>query len=191
MAALATACHSDSRRPEELRGVSLPEPIEKIDFTLTSTEGTRFSFLTETEGYVTLLFFGYTHCPDVCPIHMANLAAVLDKLTPAVANQIRVVMVTTDPERDTRERLRSWLDGFDRAFIGLVGPLEVIQETQLRLGLPPATRMATDGDYDVGHASQVIAFTKDNRAHVVYPFGTRQSDWAHDLPLLVSATGAP
>ncbi len=166
----------------------LPDAVEKVDFTLTATDGTPFSFSRETDGFVTLLFFGYTNCPDVCPIHMANLAAVLAKLPPDVSNQIKVVMVTTDPDRDDPERLRSWLHGFDRSFIGLTGPLDEVNEIQQTLRLPPATRASTADEYTVGHASQVVAFTTDNLAHVVYPFGTRQHDWAHDLPLLVRST---
>ncbi len=187
-ALLGLACGTDSsRRPDELWGVRLPQPIEKPDFTLTSTDGTPFSFRAETDGFVTLLFFGYTHCPDVCPIHMANLAAVLQNLPLTVSSQIQVVMVTTDPGRDNPERLRTWLDGFDRSFVGLVGPLEPINEIQRGMGLPNAMRMGEGTEYMVGHASQVIAFTRDNLARVVYPFGTRQEDWAHDLPMLVRA----
>jgi protein SCO1/2 len=74
----------------------------KPDFTLNDTASEPFDFRTETEGFVTLLFFGYTYCPDVCPIHMANIGAVLATLPPGIANQVKVVMVSTDPNRDTR-----------------------------------------------------------------------------------------
>jgi protein SCO1 len=173
-----------------LKGRVLDQPISKIDFTLPSADGRSFAFRKETEGYVTLLFFGYTYCPDVCPVHMANLASVLRKLPPEQAAQIKVVFVTTDPERDTPERLRTWLGYFDRRFVGLVGSLEQVNEIQHRLGLGAAYREveSSDGAYGVAHAAQVIAFTRDNLAHVVYPFGTRQSDWAHDLPKLVTTS---
>ncbi len=164
----------------------LPAPIPKADFTLPDTEGAPFALVPETEGYVTLLFFGYTYCPDICPVHMANIAAVLHRLPPQVSNRVRVVMVTVDPERDTPERLRQWLDNFDRSFVGLVGPMDEVNEIQRSLMLPAAVKLGDDEtDYLMGHAAQVIAFTTDNRAHVMYPSGTRQTDWAHDLPLLV------
>lgn len=170
----------------EWRGLVLPEPLEKAEFTLTDTEGRAFRFREETDGYVTLLFFGYTHCPDVCPLHMANLAAVLRDLPEAVRSRVKVVFVTTDPERDTPERIREWLDAFDPSFIGLWGPLDQVNEIQAAFGLPPAVKQEVPGgDYLVGHAAYVLAFTTDNRAHLLYPSGTRQADWAHDLPRLV------
>jgi protein SCO1/2 len=184
-----TACYPDAPpRPEELRGASYSEPLEKPDFVLTTTGGDEFDFRAETDGFVTLLFFGYTNCPDVCPIHMANIAAVLRTLPPDVSRAVKVVMVTTDPARDTPERLASWLRNFDPAFVGLIGTLDEVNEIQGRLNLPPASRYGDDdSSYTVGHAARVIAFTADNRAHVGYPFGTRQVDWAHDLPLLVKS----
>lgn len=168
------------------RGWLMPQPQEKIDFTLTDTDGEPFHFRAQTEGSLTLLFFGYTYCPDVCPIHMANIGAVLDDFPFDVRNQIEVVFVTTDPERDTPERLRRWLDNFDSSFIGLRGTREEVNQIQVALGLPASVIEETDSEeYLVGHSARVLAFTKDNLAHVAYPFGTRQADWAHDLPKLV------
>lgn len=169
-----------------MRGIELPEPWPKPAFTLSDTRGEPFAFRDRTAGRVTLLFFGYTHCPDICPVHMASLAAVLAKLPPAVANEVAVVFVSTDPERDTGARIRSWLDGFDPAFIGLRGSLDSVNAIQQEIGLAAAVPgERTGGGYLVGHAAQVVAYTKDDNAHVVYPSGTRQTDWAHDLPLLV------
>lgn len=177
-------------RPE-LRGTVLEPSWGKPDFTLADTEGRPFDFRAGTDGFVTLLFFGYTHCPDVCPIHMANIAAVLRDLDYADRSRIRVVFVTTDPERDTAPVVRAWLDRFDRSFIGLRGTKAEVDAIQAALHLPAAIRQPSrpgplPGAYAVGHAAQVIAFTADGRARVVYPFGTRQSDWAHDLPKLVA-----
>ena len=175
-----------SERTDQLRGWVLEEPVAKTDFTLTRTDGSPFSFRAETEGYLTLLFFGYTNCPDVCPLHMSNLGSVIRKLPPATANRIKVVFVATDPERDTPERVRAWLDNFHRDFVGLVGPLDEINRIQETLGLGSARREELpNGGYGIAHSSQVLAFTPDNLAHVAYPFGIRQVDWAHDLPLLV------
>ena len=174
----------------ELHGTVLDPPWPKPDFTLTDTEGRAFDFRSGTDGFLTLLFFGYTSCPDVCPIHMANIAAVLGDLDYADRTRIRVVFVTTDPERDTPERLRAWLDRFDRSFVGLRGSETEVNAIQAELRLPAAIRQPSrpgplPGAYAVGHAAQVIAFTADGPARVVYPFGTRQSDWAHDLPRLL------
>lgn len=171
------------------RGRVLPQPIEKFDFTLDDTRGEPFNFVAETEGKVTLVFFGYTYCPDVCPIHMANIAAVLRDFPFVLKQQFRVVFISTDPERDTPERIREWLGNFDPSFIGLRGPVEKVNEIAVAMGVPPAQRFeAEEGGYQVGHSASVIAFTRDNKAHVMYPFGTRQADWAHDLPKLERET---
>ena len=187
---LCIACIADSppARPEDLRGTVYAEPLQRPDFTLSTTDGNQFNFRAETDGVATLLFFGYTSCPDVCPIHMGNIAAVLRTLPPDVSRRVKVVMVTTDPARDTPERFGAWLKNFDPSFVGLIGPLTEVNEIQIGLNLPPAARYGADeNSYTVGHSARVIAFTADNRAHVSYPFGTRQSDWAHDLPLLVKS----
>jgi len=171
-----------------LRGVVLEQPIPKPDFTLLDTEGRPFDFLAETEGYLTLLFFGYTYCPDICPVHLANLAEVLRGMPWEVQSRTRVVFVTLDPARDTPERIRKWLDAFNREFIGLRGTQEEVAAIMNSIGLPPAVfEELPGGDYTVGHASQVIAFSPDGVARVIYPFGIRQADWAHDLPKLVRA----
>ncbi|HKY59798.1 MAG TPA: SCO family protein [Gemmatimonadota bacterium] len=170
------------------RGRVLGEAIPRPDFTLLDTAGEPYDFLEETRGKAALLFFGYTHCPDVCPIHMGNIAAVLKDLGYERRRRVEVVFVSTDPERDTPERIRSWLDRFDPAFVGLRGSRARVDSIQRSLGLPPSVLepKAADGGYAVGHAAQVLAFPPDGPARVVYPFGTRQADWAHDLPLLVS-----
>jgi protein SCO1/2 len=186
---LAVGCAVEGRKslePGELRGWIVSEPLPKVDFTLESMRGGEFEFLKETEGFVTLLFFGYTYCPDICPLHMANISAVLKRLPPEVANAVKVVFVTTDPERDTPERLREWLGHFDPRFIGLRGPLDQVNAIEQSIGLAPSVREELpSGGYGIGHAAQVVAYTTDNKAHVMYAFGTRQEDWAHDLPLLV------
>ena len=171
----------------ELRGWVMDTPIAKPDLTLTDTNGEAFDLRAETNGYLTLLFFGYTHCPDVCPVHMANLGAVFGDLPPEVRDRTKVVFVSTDPERDTPERLRSWLDNFNRAFIGLRGSLDDINAALSSMMLPGVAVIPGEHGSEpmVGHPAAVLAFGPDGLAHVRYPFGVRQADWAHDLPLLV------
>ncbi len=165
-------------------------PLPKPKFTLKDTAGTPFDFHAKTQGYVTLLFFGYTYCPDLCPTQMSMIANALHKLPPDTAGQFKVVFVTTDPARDTPQVLRSYLDRFSKSFIGLTGSEEAIEAAQLAANLPPAKRGTAQagGDYEVGHSAFVLAYTKDNLAHVIYPVGLKSEDWMHDLPLLVSET---
>lgn len=191
MPVFLSACNSGGTKEnaDVTRGYSfavLSEPLPKPDFTLTDTSGQPFDFRKETEGYVTLLYFGYTNCPDICPVHMANLGAVLDSLDSDVVRQTKVVFVTTDPERDTPERLRKWLDRFDPDFIGLTGTQEQVKQAQLAAAVAPAEKEATEKEsYGVSHAAYLIAYSKDNQAHLLYPSGVRQRDWANDLPRLV------
>ena len=161
-------------------------PLPKPKFTLTDTSGAPFDFWLETQRYVTLLFFGYTHCPDECPLHMANIANSLQRMSPEVGKQVKVVFVTTDPGRDSAAVLRAWLDHFDEGFIGLMGSEAAIAAAQRAAHIPPASKTVhTNKDYEVRHASFVLAYTKDNLAHVIYPGGVTSTDWEHDLPLLV------
>jgi protein SCO1/2 len=161
---------------------ALPKP----KFTLTDTSGNPYDFAAKTQGNVALLFFGYTHCPDMCPIQMYLIEQALKKLTPQQAAQFSVVFVTTDPARDTPAVLRTWLDHFDKRFVGLTGTEKEIDAAQIAANLEPAKKSAVrpDGAYEVGHAAFVLAYTKDNLAHVIYPVGVKAEDLAHDLPYL-------
>ena len=190
------AVKSDSSKTDDnggWAGTLLSQPLQKPEFTLTDTSGKPFDFQHETEGYVTLLYFGYTHCPDVCPLHMANIASVLNEVSGEVNAKIKVVFVTTDPKRDTPEVIRKWLDNFDVTFIGLTGSAADIEAAERAANLPESVLNPpkADGSYTVGHASQVVAYSLDDEAHLVYPFGIRQADWARDLPKLVAATEWP
>jgi protein SCO1 len=178
-----------------LRGVRLSPPRAKPDFTLTSTDGRPFNFQTDTKGTVALLYFGYTNCPDVCPTHMANIAAALRRLSRDEQAKVRVVFVTTDPNRDTPERLRQWLNNFDARFIGLRGSTDSVNQVQATLGLPPAMMELMDSSsagpraaYGMGHAAQVLAFTPDDSLRAEYPSGFTADDWANDLPKLARIT---
>ena len=190
---VALGCKPAPPKPFNGEGLSGPQivpPLPKPGLVLTTTDGKQFDLQKETEGFVTLLFFGYTNCPDVCPVHMANIAGAMKRLGPEITNRIKVVFVTVDPARDTPEVMRTWLDHFDQRFIGLRGDSASVASafTQLRLGQAQHEAGADSTDkstYSIGHAAIVLAFGTDNLAHVVYPFGIRQADWSKDLTLLV------
>ena len=95
--------------------------MAKPSGTLTADDGKSFNLRADTRGIVTLLYFGYTHCPDLCPLTMSNTSVAMRMLPRADQAKIRVLFVSVDPGRDTAARLRSWLGGFDPAFIGLRG----------------------------------------------------------------------
>jgi protein SCO1/2 len=160
------------------------------DITLTSSRtGQPVSMRAATAGKVTLLFFGYTHCPDVCPTTMATLAQALQKVPAAVADQVQVVFVTSDPARDTPARLQQWLGSFDPRFLGLTGDLATIDRYGNALGVPlePPPPPAADGTIAVTHGSQVTGFDKAGAAKVFWLSDTSVDAVAHDLPVLTSA----
>jgi protein SCO1/2 len=163
------------------QGAELDPPRTRPDFVLTDTAtGEPFDFRAETDGSLTLLLFGYTSCPDVCPIHMDTIAQAIER----VDVPVRMVFVTTDPGRDTPERIRSYLDAFDPNFVGLHGTIDEVVTAQETAGITPAVieDPDEDGQYVVGHNAGVMVITPDDRMHLTYPFGTRLDDWVADLP---------
>lgn len=174
--------------PAEWAGTVLAEPLERPDVQLADTSGEIVDLSEDPDEAVTLVMFGYTNCPDVCPISLATLASALDSMEPEVSRNIRMVFITADPHRDTPEVLRSYLDQYDERFIGLTGSDVEIVAAQEEANVPPAVIEDADeqGDYAVGHATQMIAYQRDGAARIVYPFGTREADWTRDLPRLVA-----
>jgi protein SCO1/2 len=134
----------------------------------------------------TLVYFGYTHCPDICPVHLANIAQALRNST-VRPEQLNVVLVTTDPARDTPQVLGEYVNRFHSSFIGLWAPQQEVNRVVVDLGMPKPVLEKRSGsrEYTVGHPGQVLAFDRQGRARLAYPFGTRQSQWVEDLPRLV------
>lgn len=169
-------------------GTVLESAEPKPATVLWDTEGRPVDLAADTDAPLTLLMFGYTNCPDICPISLATLASSLDSMGPEIANKVTMYFVTADPARDTPEVLRKYLDGFDPRFVGLTGTIEEIDRAQELANVPPALRDEPDedGSYSVGHATQMIAYQADGTARIVYPFGTREGDWTSDIPRLVA-----
>jgi protein SCO1 len=166
-------------------GLDLAEPYRRPSFTLTDVNGAAYDFRTATSGRPTLLFFGYTNCPDVCPTTMANVAVALRRLDPAVAAELQVVFVTTDPAFDTSTVLGEYLGRFDadlpNRFIGLTGDQEVIDQAQLATGVPLAE---DDGRL---HSSLLLLYGRDDEAHVAFDAGNTPQDIAADLGVVAAA----
>lgn len=180
---LAVAACGGVASTEDLQGVVVDPPQPKPEFTLTDTAGNPYDFAAETEGKLALLYFGYLNCPDICPVHLAQIAETFDRI-PDVAREAEVVFVSVDPERDSPEEIRAFLDNFDERFVGLTGTLEELETAQTAAGVPVAVFVGEGDDYTVNHAAQVIAFAPDGLSHSVYPFGIRQSQWNNDLQVL-------
>ncbi|GAB3971516.1 SCO family protein [Actinoallomurus acanthiterrae] len=175
-----------STPPSDLHAATLDTPFHEPDLTLTGVDGRPVNLPNATKGKLTLVYFGYTHCPDVCPTTMADLAGALRLLTPAQRARIAVVFITTDPWRDTSKVIKSWLTSFDSSFIGLTGDYAKIQTAAKSVGIALERPSRTSGDYEVGHGAEVLPFGTDHLAHAVYTAGVSSRDFAADLPKLLA-----
>jgi protein SCO1/2 len=180
----AAAPASVSVAAQKYEGVNLGTPYQRPSFTLTGTDGQPWDFTTATKGRPTLLFFGYTHCPDVCPTTMADIAVALRSVDPALAKQVQVVFVTTDPARDTPAALAAWLHRFDAdlpvPFVGLTGTQDQLKQAQLSAGVPVAE---DDGQQ---HSALLLLYGADDKAHVAFDSGNSPAQIAHDLRLVAA-----
>ncbi|MFY9915768.1 MAG: SCO family protein [Nocardioidaceae bacterium] len=166
------------------RGAEPAKPYRMPDVTLTATNDQDFNLITDTAYPVTLVFFGYTHCPDVCPLVMNDLAQTVLQLPDSVRSQTQVVYITTDPQRDTPTVLRDYLDHYNADFVGLTGSMATILKVADDLGVAIQGRQRLpSGGYDVGHGAQIIGFHGD-AAPVIWTEGTPVSDIVHDIETL-------
>jgi protein SCO1 len=166
-------------------GSSLPEPYSMPEMSLTDTSGRPYNLATTPSKPVTLLFFGYTHCPDVCITVLSDVALAMKRLAPADRDQIQFIFVTTDPARDTERAIRRYLDRFDPSFVGLTGPLPTIKRAATQVGVDiEGMEKLPSGGYEVGHSAQVIGFSRDSGV-VLWTPGTPIAALKHDFALLV------
>ncbi|MFE2262209.1 SCO family protein [Streptomyces griseosporeus] len=165
----------------------LDRPFEKPDLVLTDTQGKTYDLRKETHGRPTLIYFGYTHCPDVCPLTMNNLAVAKKHLPQAEQDKLRIVFVTTDPERDTPAALGTWLKGIDSQVVGLTGDFATIQAGARTLGITiEAPHKDKNGKIVSTHGTQVIGFSpKTDGGYLLYGEGATVEDYTHDLPLII------
>jgi protein SCO1/2 len=173
--------------PNGLRGATLDRPYALPAKSLTDTNGNEFNLVTSTKKPVTLIFFGYTNCPDVCPTVMADVASALTKLDKSVRDQVQMLFITTDPARDTGPVIRKYLDRFDPSFVGLTGQLASIKTIAGAVGVPvEGMKKLPSGGYEVGHGAQVLGIGKDDKATVIWLSNAAIGDLAHDFGKLVA-----
>jgi protein SCO1/2 len=175
--------------PRHKKGATvLDQPFAKPDLKLTDTHGKKYDLAEETKGKPVLLYFGYTHCPDICPLTMSNIAIAKSKLTPAQQKALRVVFISSDPKDDTPDVLGKWLRGQDPSFIGLTGDFKTIQAGARSVGIGlDKPYKKKNGDVISTHGAQVLAFSpKDNKAHALYTVGsTKPEILEKDMPKLI------
>ncbi|MDH6517939.1 protein SCO1/2 [Streptomyces sp. SAI-135] len=166
----------------------LDQPFEKPDLVLNDTKGEKYDLRKETNGRPTLIYFGYTHCPDICPLTMNNIAVAKKQLPKSEQDKLTVVFVTTDPARDTAAELGKWLKGIDTGFVGLTGDFATIQASARTLGISiePTHKDKKTGKTVSVHGTQVVAFSpKTDKGYVLYGEDATVDDYTKDLPKLI------
>lgn len=162
-------------------------PYELSDTALTDTEGRPYSLATDADEPLTLVFYGYTSCPDECPLVMSSLAAALTRLDAADRDKVEVVFITTDPARDSQKVLRKYLDRYGEDFIGLTGDLTdiVTLAESMRLYIGEAERLPSGG-YDLGVHDTHVSAVSQGRASVVWSMNTSPKQFADDIHRILS-----
>lgn len=155
------------------------------DFALTDHTGTPRT-MADFKGKVVVMFFGYTQCPDVCPTTMVEMTEVLKQLGPQ-ADQVQVLFVTVDPERDTQQLLAEYVPAFDQRFIGLYGTPEqtaaVGKEFKVMFN---KVEGATKGSYTMDHTAASYVFDKQGKLRLLIRSGQPPAAAVHDIKLLLS-----
>ena len=167
------------------RGIKLDQPYAVPASTLTDTAGKPFDLATREKR--TLVFFGYTNCPDICQVVMSTIASAVARLSPAERKQLQVAFITTDPARDTKKALRTYLDRFNPGFVGVTGPLADIVALAKPMGIDILKgQKLSSGGYEVDHTTNVIA-VRGAKGDLVWTASTSPSDMATDLHKILKA----
>ncbi len=156
--------------------MSVDSPRQMVDFTLTD-ENNQPMKLSDLRGKAVLMFFGYTHCPDVCPLSLAEFKQIkqqMEQAAPDVANRVAYVMISVDGQRDTPAVMKKYLNLFDPTFIGLTGTPQQVADIGVDYGVKVQIQKANvnQTDYTVAHTSYTYLLDPQGYWRVVYPFQT-------------------
>lgn len=168
------------QRPYTFHGTLIEPPLPVTDFSLQSGNEEMFR-LSDQQGKIVLLFFGYTSCPDVCPITLGTFKQVYEKLGDD-AEKVRFVMITADPERDTPDKVAAYAMQFNPEFVGLSGDLSDLRQIWDELGVF-VEKQESDSlvGYLVSHTSSVYVFDPNGGLTMTFPYGTSVVDISDDL----------
>jgi protein SCO1/2 len=186
LAATATAC--DRLRPPTFHGAAVEPPgsAPALRLPRAAAPGDTFDLARATadSGRAALVFFGYTHCPDVCPTTLHDWVHVKRALGPDSA-RVRFLFVTVDPERDTPAVVARYVADVDGDFVGLAGTRADVDAVQRAWGVASFREGGDDGAYTVAHPAQLFAVDAEGRLRLTYSLGARPADVAADLRRLV------
>ncbi|BBH16251.1 hypothetical protein Back2_05380 [Nocardioides baekrokdamisoli] len=188
-AALLAACGSSQQAsgPHQFTASGYG-PYKPATVALTDTAGAPYDLGSTLQTPLTLVFFGYTNCPDECPAVMSQLGSAFSRLSADQTSKITMVFVTTDPARDSAKVERRWLDRYDSRFIGVTGPIARIIDlaSSLKLYVKGAERLPSGG-YDVPtHDTHVVALNARHVAVAIWDIGTTSKQYAGDLQAMLN-----
>jgi protein SCO1 len=170
----------------EVTGTPLDPPFEVSSTPLVDTDGEAYSLTEDTDKDLTLVFFGYTHCPDICGQVMATLAGTLTRLDDEQKERLDVVFVTTDPARDDEATVATYVDAFDPSIVGLTGDLDDIVEVGNSIAVAvDKGRKLPSGGYEVTHGTQVLAIDEADETPMYWDADVSQAQLAHDVTMLL------
>ncbi len=177
-----SACE-EPKLPSPFHANEVGTKFAEADFKLTDHNGQPHT-LSDFRGKVVVLFFGYMHCPDVCPTTMADLAQVMGKLG-ADADKVQVLFVTVDPERDTPQLLAQYVPAFHPSFLGLYGDAQRTAEVARAFNVMYQKQPTATG-YNVDHSAGTFLIDPAGRVRLLSPYGQR-ADWLEqDIRLLLA-----
>ena len=153
------------------------------EFALRGSDGSELT-LARYRGKVVLMSFGFTNCAAVCPITLATLAQARGALG-AAADDVQVVFVTVDPERDAAPRLKTYLAAFDNSFVGATGAPEALAAMRKNYGVVARKVPMADG-YAMDHTSSVFLVDREGKLRALMPYGREARDFVHDVKLLLA-----
>jgi protein SCO1/2 len=166
------------------QGVLIDPPAPAADFVLSDQNGNLFR-LSEQRNQIVLLFFGYTYCPDICPVTLSDFQRVKNSLGKK-AEQVRFIFITVDPERDTRERIQTYLANFDPEFIGLSGDQQALEEVWKDYGVYiEKQELNNAGGYLIDHSARTYLIDKHGNWRVNYPYGMDPNGMVLDIQHLL------
>lgn len=170
--------------PHRFHGTVIQSPNPAPNFRLESSRGGEVS-LSDFKDKLVILYFGYTFCPDVCPTTLAQVDKAVESLGQK-ADDVQVIMISVDPERDTPERLAAYLKNFNPNFIGASGAMDQIAEIATLYGIYFEKHAGTPATgYLVDHTATVMVIDPQGYLKLVFPFGTSGEDMASDLAYLL------
>jgi protein SCO1/2 len=181
-----TGCDRDPRAPV-FRSTDVTGADFGRDFQLTDFDG-KPRRLSDFRGNVAIVFFGYTHCPDVCPTTLSELASAIKQLGPD-GGRVQVLFITADPERDTNEILKQYVTAFNPRFVGLRGtPAETAQVAKAFKVLIQKNPGTEPNNYTVDHSAGAYVYDPNGRLRLYVAYGQGAAVFAHDIALLLKSS---